>query len=564
MNPKSQRYTDHPVYQRLMASGPKRILALDGGGIRGALTLGYLEKIEEMLRLRYNDPSLVLSDYFDMVGGTSTGALIATLVAVGWEIRDIVDLYMERGEKIFTRRKHLLNRGILKYLLSAEYRHDILEEILLQKEYIGDRTLGSRDFKTGLAIFAKRADTMSTWVFHNHPRHAYYEANKTLKVADLLRATSAAPTFFAPKELILSDQQSAVFIDGGVSMANNPALMLFLMTTIQGYGYGWRKGSDHLQLISVGTGYGVQRVEKEEKTKLLKRKSLRWAAEVPEMFMADAVELNQLMLQYMSHPKRPSYINREAGDLSDDLLTPEPLLEYIRYNIALEPHALREIGINQLSDEEIAGLLPMDRAKNAKQLYTIGQRAARQQVEAKEWSSTFDYGIKGRQILLLSQQEAMSQILPILLSDGVRYQKYGQIIARQAIDKEEVVSITKYGIETHNTAEPGDYIVTNSTDMQEQYVLDSASFSQRYQHLRDMAEGRALYQAVGEIIGIQLTQGLLEQLSLPFHWQLMPVWEQPQYIGVNDYLVTPMDHSEIYRVALDEFRQTYHKKDKKQ
>ena len=55
----------------------KRILSLDGGGIRGALTLGYLEKMEKVIQQKENNPNLKLCEYFDLIGGTSTGAIDA-------------------------------------------------------------------------------------------------------------------------------------------------------------------------------------------------------------------------------------------------------------------------------------------------------------------------------------------------------------------------------------------------------------------------------------------------------------------------------------------------------
>ena len=67
------------LIDRLTAPGPKRMLALDGGGIRGALTLGFLERMEGILRRRHLKPDLRLSDYFDLIGGTSTGAIIDTV-----------------------------------------------------------------------------------------------------------------------------------------------------------------------------------------------------------------------------------------------------------------------------------------------------------------------------------------------------------------------------------------------------------------------------------------------------------------------------------------------------
>ena len=66
------------------AVGPKRILALDGGGLRGVLTLGMLREIETTLRARHGgDPDFRLSDYFDLMAGTSTGAIIAAALSLG-------------------------------------------------------------------------------------------------------------------------------------------------------------------------------------------------------------------------------------------------------------------------------------------------------------------------------------------------------------------------------------------------------------------------------------------------------------------------------------------------
>ena len=77
---------------------PKRILALDGGGIRGALTLGFLERI---VREKEGNPNLLLCDYFDLIGGTSTGAIIAAGLSIGKTAGEIKSLYLSIGDKIF-------------------------------------------------------------------------------------------------------------------------------------------------------------------------------------------------------------------------------------------------------------------------------------------------------------------------------------------------------------------------------------------------------------------------------------------------------------------------------
>lgn len=56
------------LLKKLTPNGPKRILALDGGGIRGVLSLGFLERVEDMLRRRHGNPGLRLADYFDLIG----------------------------------------------------------------------------------------------------------------------------------------------------------------------------------------------------------------------------------------------------------------------------------------------------------------------------------------------------------------------------------------------------------------------------------------------------------------------------------------------------------------
>ena len=94
------------LLDRFDAKTPKKILALDGGGIRGALTLGYLKKMEDILKAKHPDkPDFRMSDYFDLIGGTSTGAIIAGLLSMGKTVDDIIKLYMDLGEKIFAEKR---------------------------------------------------------------------------------------------------------------------------------------------------------------------------------------------------------------------------------------------------------------------------------------------------------------------------------------------------------------------------------------------------------------------------------------------------------------------------
>jgi patatin-like phospholipase/acyl hydrolase len=77
----------------LFGPGPKRILALDGGGVRGIVALAFLERIERMLEQEAGH-FVRLCDYFDLIGGTSTGAIIASGLALGFRVEQIREFYL--------------------------------------------------------------------------------------------------------------------------------------------------------------------------------------------------------------------------------------------------------------------------------------------------------------------------------------------------------------------------------------------------------------------------------------------------------------------------------------
>jgi hypothetical protein len=87
------------AYEARSTDGPKKLLALDGGGIRGALTLQILRSIEDHLRDYYDKPEYVLSDYFDYIGGSSTGAIIAVGLALGRPVRELHAKYRALGAR---------------------------------------------------------------------------------------------------------------------------------------------------------------------------------------------------------------------------------------------------------------------------------------------------------------------------------------------------------------------------------------------------------------------------------------------------------------------------------
>src|ERR1700675_2275655 len=86
--------------RHLFGPGKKRILALDGGGVRGALSIAFLERLEKILTEIEGRP-VRLCDWFDLIGGTSTGAIIAAALALGYRVADIRTFYEQLAPKIF-------------------------------------------------------------------------------------------------------------------------------------------------------------------------------------------------------------------------------------------------------------------------------------------------------------------------------------------------------------------------------------------------------------------------------------------------------------------------------
>lgn len=313
------------LLDRLTVAGPKRILALDGGGMRGALTLGILAHVEKLLRARHRRPDLLLCDYFDLIGGTSTGSIIATALAAGWSVERIARLYAELGPRAFSRRtwhpwKALYNAEALRQVLEAAF---------------GERRLDDPAVRTGLCIFAKRADTGGTWRFFNHPHGRFFEQNRAIHLTQAIRASTAAPVYFTAEKIDVGEGETGSFVDGAASMANNPALQLLLVATLKGFPFHWATGEKQLLLVSVGSGVSriVHQLALHEGAK--GSNMWDWATMLPAMLINDATWQNQLLLQWLSNTATPWVIDSEIGDLSSELLTGAPLMTYLRYNVWL-------------------------------------------------------------------------------------------------------------------------------------------------------------------------------------------------------------------------------------
>jgi uncharacterized protein len=368
---------------------PKRILALDGGGLRGILSLGLLQQVEDILRERHRaGDDFRLSHYFDLIAGTSTGAIIAATLAMGWSVEAIRSKYMMLGETVFTR--SLLRKGVLR----AKYDETkLIAE--LKKVYGARTTLGSTELKTGLLVMTKRIDTGSPWPISNNPRGQYFAArpNGVIGASDyplwqVVRASTAAPAYFDPESITIarasgSKTVAGEFVDGGVSPFNNPALMAMMYATMDGYRLNWPSGADQLMVVSIGTGAPDPNVTHANL-------AAKQAVDALLSLMNDTATLQEKILQWLSKSPTARQIDREVGDLGADVLNGAAALSYLRYNVDLRASSVQNLEPALQDPEMIESLSAMDAPANMQILHRLGVLAGKRDIEQKHFPAAFD------------------------------------------------------------------------------------------------------------------------------------------------------------------------------
>ncbi|MBR0961165.1 patatin-like phospholipase family protein [Bradyrhizobium japonicum] len=365
-------------------NGPKRILALDGGGIRGILTLEYLEVMEREFRRRFDDPKFLLCDYFDLIGGTSTGSIIAAGLACGLTVEQLKTLYTGIGTDVFQAEFWRLG------LLAPKFKSEPLQ-VALDAQLGADTTLDSERIRTGLMIMTKRLDTGSPWPLHNHPAARYAAQDGKLHLTKAVRASTAAPTYFEPQKIDISSRQGDVvagaFVDGGVSPFNDPSLQLLMLAALDGHGFRWPTGREELLLISVGTGTFKKTFTTEKITGMpAAEQGLRSL----QSLMDDCGRVNQAMLQWLTNCLTPWAIDSAVGDMKLDSQSGPQLATYARYNVLLEPAWLKTTVKRDLAPEAVAKIAAMDDPNNIADLADIGRLAAKEQVKPEHFPPRFD------------------------------------------------------------------------------------------------------------------------------------------------------------------------------
>ena len=206
-----------------------RVLSLDGGGAKGFYTLGVLKELEAMV----GHP---LSNHFSLIFGTSTGAIIAALLALGRSVDEIHQLYKEHVPTVMCNRNARGRSRALAHLAKIVFE---------------GRTFA--DVKTGIGIVATRWDFEKPMIFKSgveqaHGRHATFEPGFGGTIADAVRGSCSAYPFFERHTVKTGSGDTVELFDGGYC-ANNPTLYAIADAIL-----ALKRSPSDLRVVSVGVG----------------------------------------------------------------------------------------------------------------------------------------------------------------------------------------------------------------------------------------------------------------------------------------------------------------------
>ena len=361
-------------------SRPRKLLALDGGGIRGALTLEVLVKIESMLaKATGRGDSFRLCHFFDYIGGTSTGAIIAAALARGMAATEVLQFYKQAGPDMFD-----------KAWLLARVRHLYETKPLteqLQSVFGAETTLEPQHLKSLLLVVTRNVTTDSPWPISSNPRAKYNEltrpdCNLKIPLWQLVRASTAAPIFFEPEVIQWDAKDPAkrfVFVDGGMTPYNNPAFLLYRMATLPEYKLGWKMGEKNLLVMSIGTGAAP---ELDAEVYSPGKNALSNLAGIPSALMYGASVDQDLNCRTVGRCVYGAPLDREIGDLIPKNTggTAIPLSQdlgraflYARYNTELSFDGLRNMGLGDIDPKKVSKLDSVDALED---LSRVGKKLA--------------------------------------------------------------------------------------------------------------------------------------------------------------------------------------------
>jgi hypothetical protein len=224
----------------------------------------------------------------------------------------------------------------------------------------------------------------------NNPRAAYWETptdgsyigNRRYSLANIVRASTAAPHYFDPQLIeIVEGASPALFVDGGLTPHNDPSLALLLAATLPGHHIRWPLGADRLTIVSIGTGSYRERCSADD---LRRASSVTIALRSLMQQIADNQQLTLTLMSWLGKGGPCWPINSEIGDLSKVEPPFGALFRFLRYDVKLETDWLGDTLGVAVSPRDLARLRRFDDPHAMPLLDDLGRRAAKLQMSAAD------------------------------------------------------------------------------------------------------------------------------------------------------------------------------------
>jgi predicted acylesterase/phospholipase RssA len=275
-----------------------RVLTLDGGGAKGFYTLGVLKEIEAMV-------GCPLHQKFDLVFGTSTGAIIASLIALGYSVDSILELYRKHVPTVMSQKTAPARSRALKKLASEVFGDAMFSEV-----------------KTGIGIVTAKWLTERPMIFKGsvaqaHGRVGTFVPGFGVSIADAVKASCSAYPFFERTIVRTSMGEDIELIDGGYC-ANNPTLYAIADAV-----HALQSDRKDIRLVSIGVG-----VYPDPKPSLLMRLAKKYLVSV--QLLQKTLEINT---QSMDQLRQILFHDIPTIRISDSYVTPEMATDLLEHDL---------------------------------------------------------------------------------------------------------------------------------------------------------------------------------------------------------------------------------------
>ena len=203
------------------------------------------------------------------------------------------------------------------------------------------------------------------------------DCNLNLPLWQLVRASTAAPTYFPPEVVTFAlgtpNEYRFVFVDGGITTYNNPAFQAFLMATMEPYKMNWPTGEDKMLVVSIGTGASPEANADLDPGEM---NLLYNASSIPSALMYAALNEQDALCRVFGKCLAGDKLDREVGDLigAKGPVYLGKLFTYMRYNAELSRKGLDGLGLSDIKPEDVQKL---DSVAHIAELQRVGRAVAK-------------------------------------------------------------------------------------------------------------------------------------------------------------------------------------------